>query len=361
MSLVPVVPDYEGACTSNVVRGLRAREPWVPEVVRDARAVVLFVIDGLGWSIIDHHREHMPTLASFEGGPITTIAPSTTTAALTSITTGLPPAEHGVVGYRIAIGGEVLNVLRWSLPWGRPPPKPDEFQPRLAFDGEAIPAVTRADFASTGFTNLHLRGAAFHGWHAPSSIGVHCRRLVEKERFVYAYYGTADIVFHMHGLVDDFLVAELGHVDRLIGDVAASLPDSVALVVTADHGHVQLERWIEVTELDGLVATQAGEARFRYLHAKPGAAGELLEATTKLCGEQAWVLSRDQLIDEGWLGTRAPSPEVRKRIGDVVIAAREPVGFVDPANQGETRLLSAHGSLTAQEMLVPLLATRGSR
>ena len=55
-----------------------------------------------------------PTLTSMAGGPITTVAPSTTSTALTSLTTGLPPGEHGVVGYRIAVHGEVLNVLRWS-------------------------------------------------------------------------------------------------------------------------------------------------------------------------------------------------------------------------------------------------------
>ena len=61
----------------------------------------------------------MPTLAAFEGGPITTVAPSTTATALTSITTGLTPGEHGLVGYRIDVGGEVLNVLRWATSGGR--------------------------------------------------------------------------------------------------------------------------------------------------------------------------------------------------------------------------------------------------
>ncbi len=362
MSLEPVRPDYEGGCISNVVRALRAREPWVPDVVRDAESVVLLVIDGLGWNILDAHRDHLPTLASFQGGPITSVAPSTTTAALTSLTTGLAPAAHGVVGYRLCIEGEVLNVLRWSLPWGRPPPRPDGFQPRLAFGGEAIPVVTRAEFATTGFTGLHLRGAALHGWHGASSIAVLCRRLVGAgERFVYAYYGYADIVFHMHGLDDDFLLAELASVDRLVADVAESLPPSTALVVTADHGHLTFDEWIELDDIQSLVAVQAGEARFRYLHARPGTAEDLLAAASERYTDRAWVFSRDQLIDEGWLGPRAPTTDVRRRIGDVILASRDRVGFVDPANPGETRLRSGHGSLTPEEMLVPLLATRGAR
>lgn len=363
MSVDPVRPDYGGACISNVVRALRGREPWVPDVVREAESVVLLVVDGLGWNLIDTHREAVPTLASLQGGPITSVAPSTTTAALTSLTTGLAPIEHGVVGYRLSIEGEVLNVLRWSMPWGRPAPRPDGFQPRLAFGGEAVPVVTRSDFAATGFTSLHLRGAAFHGWHGASSIAVHCRHLVEsKERFVYAYYGYADIVFHMHGLHDDFLAAELSFVDRLVRDVADALPSTTALVVTADHGHTQFEHWIELDEdVRALVAVQAGEARFRYLHARPGGADELLAAATERFADRAWVFSREQLIGDGWLGPRPPTADVNRRIGDVVLAAREPVGFVDPANPGEARLISGHGSLTPDEMLVPLLATRGTR
>jgi hypothetical protein len=356
----PVRPTYDDACLNNLVRALRAREPWVPETVRDAQAVVLLVIDGLGWNILDAHRSVLPTVASLEGGPMPTVVPSTTTTALTSLTTGLTPAEHGIVGYRLLVEREVLNVLRWSLPWGRRPPNPSDFQPRLAFGGEAVPVITRAEFEATGFSNVHLRGANFIGWFGVSSIAVHCRRLVDDgERFVYAYYGNADIVFHMHGLDDEFLPAELAFVDRLVGDVLDAIPASCALVVSADHGHIGFEDWVELNEVASLLETQSGEARFRYLHAKPGAAGELATAATELFGKYGWVFSREQLVDEGWLGPHAPSADVRRRVGDVVLAAREPVGFLDPANAGEARLRSGHGSLTPDEMLVPLLAGRG--
>jgi len=52
------------------------------------------------------------------GGPISSVVPSTTATALTSIATGLPPGQHGVVGYRVAVNGEVLNILRWTTPNG---------------------------------------------------------------------------------------------------------------------------------------------------------------------------------------------------------------------------------------------------
>lgn len=355
-----VRPDYGGACTSTLVRGLSGRAPWVPEPVREAQAVVLLLVDGLGWRLIERHADLLPVLSSMTGGPITTVAPSTTTAALTSVTTGLPPAEHGVVGYRIAEGSGVLNVLRWSVAGGRAP-DPERFQPRVAFDGDAVPVVTKAEFEATGFTGVYLRGAPFTGWHSPSSIGPLARARVEDgARFVYTYYGQADIVFHMHGLADPCCRAELSFVDRLVGDVLAALPPSVALAVSADHGHIAFEGLIQTTELAPMVRLQAGESRFRYLHAVPGAAEDLAQAAAERWADLAWVFTREQLVDEGWLGPRAPSPTVLARLGDVILAARAPIGFADPDNPGEARLLSGHGSLTDEEMLVPLLAARGA-
>ena len=78
-------------------------------------------------------------------------------------------------------------------------------------------------------------------------------------------------------------------------------------------------------------------------------------------GDEAWVFTRDQLADEGWLG---PADGERRsaflqRVGDVVLAGRGPVAFVDPNYLGERALLAGHGSLTIDEMLVPLLAARG--
>ncbi|MGH9035810.1 MAG: alkaline phosphatase family protein, partial [Acidimicrobiia bacterium] len=78
-----------------------------------------------------------------------------------------------------------------------------------------------------------------------------------------------------------------------------------------------------------------------------------------LCGERAWVFTRDRLVDEGWLGPEAPPGPVLSRIGDVTLAARGSVAFVDPTHPLETRLVAGHGSLTESEMLVPLLAGRG--
>ncbi|MGH9003962.1 MAG: alkaline phosphatase family protein, partial [Acidimicrobiia bacterium] len=188
----------------------------------------------MGWRAIEEHQP--PVLSALEGGPITTVVPSTTAAALTSIATGVPPARHGIMGYRMRVGGQVRDVLRWRVPEGRPP-APDTVATVPAFLGRDVPVVTRGEFARTGFTEVHMNGARFVGWRTTATLVEHVRHLVAGgERFVYAYYDGVDKVAHEYGLENGFFPAELAATDRLVGDLLGALPPSAALVVTSDHG-----------------------------------------------------------------------------------------------------------------------------
>jgi hypothetical protein len=338
---------------------LQSRADWVPEAARSADQIVLLILDGLGYNDLQRRSSDAPTITSMDGGSITSVVPSTTPTALCAISTGLPPAEHGIVGYRIWLGDGVLNVIRWAKQ-GQQLPEPSDLQPRDAFGGQALPVVSRAGFRDSKFTDLLYRGADFRGYHTTSGLVETCRVLVESgERFVYAYYDGPDLVAHVHGMRDGFFTREVRYCDGLVYQLLDALPERAALVVTADHGHVHFDERIDLGPLNDLCVAQSGESRFRYLHAKPGAVADVEAAAHELCGQRAWYFSRDRLIDEGWMGPKPPSSEVRRRIGDVVLAASGPIGFVDPNNPGEGRLLSGHGSLTPDEMIVPFLAARG--
>jgi hypothetical protein len=355
-------PDYAGANVCNVVPTLlRGRSvDWMPEPVRGARAVVLLVLDGLGWEALDSRRARLPQLADLVGEAVTTVVPSTTPAALTSISTGLAPARHGVTGFRFLVGNAVLDAIHWQVSGSRRTPEPTAVQPNETFDGRPVPVVTKAEFRTTGFTRASFRGSEFVGWQTTAVLVEQVRRLVaDGAPFVYAYYPGVDEVAHAYGLEEPFYARELEAADRLVGAVRDAVPGDAVLLVTADHGqvHIAPDAWVSLAPVDHLVSTYAGDARFRYLYARNGAREELRAAAEALVGDDAWVFTREQLLDEGWMGE--PSGEGRRRVGDVVLAARRPVGFVDPTFARETHLRSAHGSLTPAEMHVPLVAGRG--
>jgi len=373
----PIRPDYGGACIANVVPALlgppepvAGRPDWLPTIARHAAQVALLVLDGLGWEQLRARAALAPTLSAAEGigRAITSVAPTTTACALTSITTGCPPSRHGLLGYRLAVGDDILNVLRWTLGSGRGidarrrvPARGFQACPSFPGASRPVPVVTKDEFGVTGFTAAHLGNSPLQGYKVLSSLPVHVGRLLrEGEPFVYAYYDGIDKVAHASG-IGDLYDAELRNVDGLVADVVAELPAGAVLVVTADHGQIDVGPQVELPgrEIMASVRFMSGEGRFRWLHARPGAESDLLESATGRFGETTWVMGRDQVVDEGLFGGPL-GDEHLSRLGDVALIPHAAIAFVDPADTGESRLQSRHGSLTGDEMLVPLVALAGS-
>lgn len=365
----PLLPDYEGGCISNVVPELvkaligKPVASWVPSSVTGSKQIVLLILDGLGWEQFQDRLALMPTLGRFQGDAITSVAPTTTVSCLTSIVTGRPPAAHGLLGYRLAVHDDLLNVLKWTNAAGEQFDGviPEEFQTQPAFAANSVPAITRRHFIGTGFTRAHMQGARIVGYAAPSSLPVEVWRLAkEGEPFIYAYYDAIDTVAHLHGLGEHY-EAELYTADRLIRDIVAGLPEGCTLVVSADHGHVQVDdRSIEIDkEIVAGCTAFSGEGRFRWLHVPEGATESMVELARDRHGDTAWIVTKQEMIDDGWFGGPL-SARLSSRIGDVALVAREAVAFRDPVHGGEHQMVCRHGSLTPAEALVPLLAQRVS-
>ena len=358
----PVLPSYGGGCVADIVPSIlepgRGEAPSpLPAEVLEASAAVVLVLDGLGAEQLADRRHVAPTLHEMQAATITTVAPSTTASALTSIATGVPPGEHGIVGYRIPTCDGNLNVLRWRTPQGdgldRHPP--ERLQPLVSFGGQRPPALQKAEYRKSGFSRAYLRDARVHGYKMLSSLAVEVRRLLAAgESFVYAYYEGLDIVAHEHAFGEHY-DAELRACDRLMADLLTLLPKGVAVVAISDHGLVDCSDGL--TKIDRSVlecaAAESGEARFRWLHARPGRARDLYDAAVAAHSQQAWVRTASEIVDGGWLGP-VVTDAARSRLGDVALVAQDAWAFGHP-DDGTPRIIGRHGSLTSAEMLVPLL------
>lgn len=305
----------------------------------------------------------MPALSSCVGSPIMTVAPTTTATALTSITTGLAPCEHGILGYRVDMGSTVLNILRWGDSSGdmRQRIPPGQVQPCPPFLGCSVPVVSKPEFEGSGFTLAHLAGVRHHAWRQSSSIPVLVsERIAAGDTFVYAYYDGIDKIAHERGF-GPFYDSELSVADALVGSILETLPSDCVLLVTADHGQVEVgDRTLMLPhDVSALVHHQSGEGRFRWLHARRGAATELAQRCDTFA-DVAWVVTRGQVLDEKWFGPTMGS-DMQRRLGDVALVARDNVSFDDPAEFGGFELQCRHGSLTADEIFVPFLGAYGRR
>ncbi|MBG01351.1 MAG: hypothetical protein CL470_03690 [Acidimicrobiaceae bacterium] len=357
-------PDYSGACVSNIVPALLQHKEigqgWIPNEILDANQVVLLVLDGLGYKQFQRYKHLLPSLSQFHENEISTVFPTTTSTALTSITTGSTPGEHGVVGYKIRVGTQTLNILRWTTESGPAhlDVEPEQFQPIIPFNGTNPTVVSPAAFVDGGFTSAHLRFSKYAGYWMSSSIATEIGDALRNEDpFVYAYYDGLDKIGHIKGFGPHY-EAELRHIDHIVESVVNELPSGTALVVTADHGMVQIGD--NLTEISPTVLEMttgiSGEARFVWLHSKEKETESIHDKATEAHGEIAWVFTREDILGQGWFG-REVSDVALARLGQVALVVHAPTALVPDKNSGPN-LVARHGSVTDEERLVPLLTLK---
>ena len=370
----PVLPRYDdtglGAVLPGAARALGTAIDAPAVTLPCARSVCVVVIDGLGRLLLEEAAAQAPFLASLLAGgrelrELTAGCPSTTATSMGSFGTGLPPGRHGLLGYEVMDPdrGVLLNELKWDpgtdpLAWQ---PHPTVFQVLVA-DGVTVTRVGNPEFDDSGLTLAALRGGDFVGAkRLHSRVDIAVAALAPPGRsLVYLYWGDLDGAGHAHGWRSAHWTRELRHVDREISRLARRLPTGTVLVVTADHGMVDIPHadrvdLAEHPELAAGVRILGGEARFAQAYCEPGQARAVATRLADALGDRAWVRTRDEAIDAGWFGP--VDNRVRPRLGDVLVAGIGAFALVDSrsATPHVLRLIGQHGSLTADEQLVPLL------
>jgi hypothetical protein len=326
----------------------------------------LLLIDGFGWNLLRTHAPYAPFLSSLPGRDITCGAPTTTATSLASLGTGLSPGRHGVLGYTTRAPGrnEIFNALKWE-----PAVDPVTYQPhptlfeRAARAGVSATVLGARRFRDTGLTNAALRGPFRAADSYGERIAMALDRLSADERsLVYVYEADLDHAGHQQGCQSAAWRHQLVMVDRFAEELHDALPPGTVLVVTGDHGMVDVptEDRIDLDDhpelLDG-VALVAGEARFRHVYTRDEVPAEDVAAVwdAKL-GDRATVSTRAAAIEAGWFG--AVENRVLERIGDVVINVHGRCAIeyrsVFPV---ERKLVGLHGGMSEDELLVPLLVS----
>jgi hypothetical protein len=368
-----VVPAYWSTTLGELMPSIGAHLG-VPGCVEDAFRLpettryVVVLIDGLGWNLLRRALFAAPFLGSFLGGaqPITSAVPSTTVTSLGSLGTGQPPGQHGLVGYtsRVPSTGEILNGLTWESDV-----VPTVYQSKPTFfeqaskAGVAVSSVALARFQGTGLTEAALRGAAFVPFSDESAEDLRIALIVDAalrgdRSVVYAYERELDHYGHVHGCNSADWVQQLARIDAMCERLRAALPPQVTVIITGDHGMVDIpsEQRIIAEDDPALMAgvsALAGEARFRHLYVDQEPPRRVADRWRARFGELAWVRTRDEAIDEGWFA--AMDDQLRERWGHVLVALRGDWAVMTSAFPREFTLIGMHGSLTPAEMLVPLL------
>ncbi|MER7070734.1 nucleotide pyrophosphatase/phosphodiesterase family protein [Terrabacter sp. NPDC000476] len=366
-------PDWSAGTLASVLPSVADRlgvSRYAGRDVFDLPAVprtVVVLVDGLGHDLLRQRSGHAPFLRSHLGGAARVPCgfPSTTATSMGTFGTGLPPGAHGLVGMQVLDPDtdRLLNELSWE-----DGPDPRRWQPNeTVFEaaenaGVTVTMVGPHYFDGSGLTTAALRGA---GFRAARSIDDRVDAAVAAVRatprsLVYLYWGEVDKVGHVHGCQSWQWGDEVESVDAALRRLCASVPDDTSVVVTADHGMVdvpfadRVDLAHEPALMSG-VRHLGGEARNLQLYTDAGAAADVEQAWTARFGERVRVLTRERAVEEGWFGT--VRPDVLGRIGDLVVVTSGTFAIVHSGlmRREVVALLGLHGSTSEAEIAVPVV------
>lgn len=342
-----------------------------------AQRACVVVVDGLGLHNLTAVPDVAPTLNEAPHRALQSGFPSTTATNMAALGTGLPGGRTGMLGYTVRnpTTGRLLNLISWK---GGPEPETWQQQPTvfelMAEQDLLSVSVGPWKFASSPLTRATLRGAEYD---AAESLADRVIRTIDvlgepDVKVATMYWGDVDKTGHQYGWQSPEWRDALAQLDAELARLAAGVPTGTLVLVTADHGMVDIPRGdshefggparIDVASnpvlADG-VAVVAGEPRICHVHAEPGAATAVLAGWRAELGERADVRSRDEAIDAGWFGP--VEDRFRPVIGDVVAAMRGDIAVVDSRTQSadSLRLIGMHGSSTPAERTVPLIRLAG--
>jgi hypothetical protein len=378
-----VTPRYGDGALSDLVPsvlgafGVAGESDRVGLGLDGVRRAAVLLIDGMGAELVAARRDVSPFLSGLPERTLTAGFPTTTATNLASLGTGVPAGEHGVVGYLLAVPehARLMNPLQWRLMGEGPKVDllkevvPEQFQPvatafeRAAANGITVTHVAPTFQAGSGLTRATLRGGEFRPSFSSGDLvdGI-VSALGDGDRsLVYAYHGDLDTTGHVRGPNSDAWALELAHIDVMVRLIAERLPADAAVIVTADHGMVQVDSPVDFDkqpELQAGVRALGGEPRARHVYAQPGAADDVVTSWRELLGADFTVASRAEAVGWGWFGPRVTS-RVAPRIGDAVVVANTDSAVIRSVGEPlQSRLVGHHGSLTPAEMLVPLYTIR---
>ncbi|CAN5365185.1 alkaline phosphatase family protein [soil metagenome] len=367
-------PKPDGLSLADVLESCLASisgEPSRLGLARVDRAVVLLV-DGLGAQALTDRIGHARTLAAAftPKAVIESGFPSTTAAAIASLTTGVRPGQHGIVGYSVLdpAHDRVVNQLSgWDdridpFAWQ---PIPTIFQ-RAERAGLLAVAIGPERYRESGFSAAVLRGARYV---AAASIADRMARAAEflaepgPPGLAYVYVPELDSAAHAHGTESREWTNALETTDAAARDLVAALGKRHGLIVTADHGLLDIPqhghiRFDESPALVDGVRFVAGEPRCLQLHFEPDASASVRDRTVEAWraaeSGRSWVATRDEAVAADWFGPVRAG--VGERIGDLLVAARKNVAYYDSrAGTHGTSMIGQHGSWSPAETRVPVL------
>jgi hypothetical protein len=398
-----VTPAYEGNCISNLpdtfakLVGVKQRA----SALNDSRFndfvsgsnfenVIFLLLDGFGFHSIERARERgIPSIERLEQNslvtPLTSVFPSTTSTATTSLHTGLTPQEHGILGYTTYMReiGSIVQMLDFCPVYSRRSIFELGFDPaeiigqktiheRLSDSGVQSNLYISRYIVGSGLSQITNRGAEIYPILSASDLLTGVRQnLARGPGFHFAYYASPDTIAHARGPFSEEYAAEVDALfytihRELIEKMDQNVAKKTLLMISADHGLAQIDQRniIDLARhgelLQKLKVPPTGDSRCLILHAKTEKEiSEISDYFDKKFPSQFKMLLSKDALSQGLFGLGSVKEQVPDRLGDLIAIPKTPIAL-DNSNvqHRDDYVPGRHGGLSYEEMVVPLITTR---
>jgi len=317
--------------------------------------------------------------------PLTSITPSTTAAALTSLWTGRSAKEHGIVGYEMWLkeyGMVVNSILHSPMSFkgdagslARAGFNPENFVKstrigsHLAEHDIAVYAFQHHSIADSGLSKMLLKNVKIQPFHTHSDLWVNTRGILEdksdRQKYIWIYWGELDYMAHNYGpdderTIDEFTRFSSAFEKLLLNQLSLTARKDTLLILLADHGQIrsQPDGNFDLHNHPSLVRRlhimPTGENRLMSLFIRPGQREAVREYFEHTWPNQFTLYEPSNAVENGLFGPGEPHPHLYDRLGDLIVMAKGE-SYLWWSRKVD-HLYGRHGGLSADEMLVPFLA-----
>lgn len=353
--------------------------------------VVFILIDAMGQNLIDDN-EQIQEMAkqAIVKETITSVFPSTTVNALSSIWTGHAPGQHGLVGLRLL--DPDLNSVNMMINLHPLYLRKRDAMIEAGFEPEKylpVPGIAE-QYAAAGVPTIDIKGreiidsalSRMHGRGVAEKIGSvsfpemmwQVKDQLEQKSgplVTVAYWPNVDTLSHLYGPRHPAVKAEMLSCWReikqtLLEGLTPEARNGTVVLLAADHGQIRLtpERHIRLSEYpeihNRLILNGGGGNRIPYWYIQQGEAEAVSELVRHQLGDRVLAMTRQEMMDSGWYGEAPFMDMFSRRLGDINLLMEDGLLMVDPSNDNIARFLRAgsHGGLSPDEMQVPFWGFR---
>ena len=337
--------------THPVIDALLSKKPW--------RNIVLLLYDGLSMAAL---REALPAEAFLRRSvraALSSVFPPTTTAAVTSLKSGLNPIQHGWIGWSMYLPAldQTVDLFPNRLQFTGEPPRMEEAGRTLLPYGHFLSRLREQAGIAAHEVSAHgdIPTDSREGMY--QQVAALCQR--PGQHMIYAYDGNPDHLMHEKGTRHPEVTAVIKAINQEAEAFAASLPEDSLLLITADHGLVDADfkylcDYPQIT--DCLLRPYAVEGRAASFFTKDGMHKQFEQAFRRAFGQHFILMTTEEFLEEGFLGPGAEHPSLRTMLGDYMALATDSSCLA--MQPGDYDMVGVHAGLTRAEMEVPLIVAR---